>query len=85
MSTTSREALGSGTADGHGYGPTETTIGATIAVDWDLDMKPPLGRPLANATVHVLHANMQPVPVGVPGELFIGGAGVTRGDPTVPS
>ena len=62
-----------------GYGPTETTIGATVAVDWDLDMKPPLGRPLANATIHVLDGDMRPVPVGVPGELFIGGAGVTRG------
>ena len=62
----------------NGYGPTETTS-ATVAVDWDLDTKPPLGRPLANATVYVLDANMRPVQVGVPGELFIGGAGVTRG------
>ena len=63
----------------NGYGPTETTIGATVAVNWNLDEKPPLGRPLANVTTHILDETMRPVPVGAPGELFIGGAGVTRG------
>ena len=63
----------------NGYGPTETTIGATVAVNWNLDEKPPLGRPLANVATCVLDEAMRPVPVGVPGELFIGGAGVTRG------
>jgi amino acid adenylation domain-containing protein/non-ribosomal peptide synthase protein (TIGR01720 family) len=63
----------------NGYGPTETTIGATLGTGWDLDQKPPLGRPLANVCVYVLNDNLQPLPVGVPGELYIGGVGVTRG------
>ena len=63
----------------NGYGPTETTIGATLAVDWPLDRKPPLGRPLAGVTAYVLDRWLQPVPIGVPGELYLGGAGVSRG------
>lgn len=63
----------------NGYGPTETTIGATLGTGWNLDEKPPLGRPLANVCVYVLNEHLQPLPVGVPGELYIGGAGVTRG------
>jgi amino acid adenylation domain-containing protein len=63
----------------NGYGPTETTIGSTLATDWDVKRPPPLGRPLANTQVYVLDEHMQPAPVGVPGELYIGGAGVARG------
>lgn len=63
----------------NGYGPTETTIGATLGTGWNLDEKPPLGRPLANVCVYVLNDQLQPLPVGVPGELYIGGVGVTRG------
>ena len=63
----------------NGYGPSETTIGATAAVNWDLTRKPPLGRPLAGVTCYVLDATRQPVPEGFPGELFIGGIGVARG------
>jgi amino acid adenylation domain-containing protein/non-ribosomal peptide synthase protein (TIGR01720 family) len=63
----------------NGYGPTETTIGATLGTGWKLDEKPPLGRPLANVCVYVLNEHLQPLPVGVPGELYIGGVGVTRG------
>jgi acyl-coenzyme A synthetase/AMP-(fatty) acid ligase/aryl carrier-like protein len=63
----------------NGYGPSETTIGATAAVNWDLTKKPPLGRPLAGVTCYVLDATRQPVPEGFPGELFIGGIGVARG------
>jgi len=63
----------------NGYGPTETTIGATAAVDWDVQRKPPLGRPLANVRAYVVDVQMRPVAVGIPGELYLGGAGVARG------
>jgi amino acid adenylation domain-containing protein len=63
----------------NGYGPTETTIGATLAVNWELSKKPPLGRPLPNVKTYVLNDAMALVPVGVPGELYIGGVGVARG------
>lgn len=61
------------------YGPTETTIGATLAADWDLAAKPPLGRPLDGVRVYALDKYRRPTPVGIPGELYIGGVGVTRG------
>ncbi|HEX5719285.1 MAG TPA: amino acid adenylation domain-containing protein, partial [Thermoanaerobaculia bacterium] len=64
------------------YGPTEATIVATFT---DLSSTVPerqsltLGRPVANAAVYVLDRNLEPVPVGVTGEICIGGAGVARG------
>ncbi len=61
------------------YGPTETTIFATgTHTDEHLDVIH-IGRPITNVRLYVLDAAMQPVPVGVPGELYIGGIGVTRG------
>jgi len=61
------------------YGPTETTIwSATHTLD-QVDGIVPLGRPIANTQVYILDKNQHPVPIGVPGELFIGGQGVTRG------
>ncbi len=63
----------------NGYGPTETTIGATLAKNWDLTDKPPLGRPLPGVRAYVLDEWMQPAATGIPGELYIGGVGVTRG------
>ncbi|MGN9822060.1 non-ribosomal peptide synthase/polyketide synthase, partial [Streptomyces sp. SD11] len=60
------------------YGPTETTI-ATTAGEVETDGTPPIGTPYVNERVHVLDQWLNPVPVGVAGELFIGGSGVTRG------
>ncbi|HST62245.1 MAG TPA: amino acid adenylation domain-containing protein, partial [Longimicrobium sp.] len=60
------------------YGPTETTVwSATHAVQADGPVR--IGRPIANARVYILDGAMRPHPAGVPGELFIGGPGVTRG------
>ena len=65
----------------NGYGPTETTVGSTMAecrADSPLD-PPPIGLPLPNYTAYVLDRHLNPVPVGVAGDLHIGGAGVARG------
>jgi amino acid adenylation domain-containing protein len=65
------------------YGPTETTINATshAAERGQGPFSPivPIGRPIANHRAYVLDAELRPVPVGVPGELHLGGAGVGRG------
>jgi acyl-CoA synthetase (AMP-forming)/AMP-acid ligase II/aryl carrier-like protein len=62
------------------YGPTEATIWATVQACASGDVGHPcIGRPIANARVYVLDAHGQPAPVGVTGEIHIGGAGVARG------
>ncbi|MEU4643707.1 amino acid adenylation domain-containing protein [Micromonospora sp. NPDC023814] len=62
------------------YGPTETTVWSTAArIDERNCARPPVGRPVANTRAYVLDAEMQPVPVGCVGELWLGGAGVARG------
>ncbi|WP_224362051.1 non-ribosomal peptide synthetase [Hyalangium versicolor] len=62
------------------YGPTESSVVATCSeVRPGVDSAPPIGRPISNTQVFILDARMQPVPVGVPGELFIGGKGLARG------
>ncbi|WP_099823306.1 MupA/Atu3671 family FMN-dependent luciferase-like monooxygenase [Oceaniglobus indicus] len=61
------------------YGPTETTIWSTVQTVNDAPDVQPIGTPIANTSVYVLDAARRPAPVGVAGELFIGGEGVTRG------
>ena len=66
----------------NGYGPTESTTFAcchTIAPDDAFDGSIPIGKPIANTTAYILDAQLQPVPIGVTGELFIGGDGLARG------
>jgi len=67
----------------NGYGPTEcTTFAATYRIPRELDKNLrsiPIGRPIADTTLHVLNPRGEPVPVGVIGELHIGGAGLARG------
>lgn len=63
------------------YGPTEAVVGCCI-YDVPLDFTGdtvPIGRPIANVQLYVLDPNLEPVPIGVPGELYIGGAGLARG------
>ena len=65
----------------NGYGPTEATITATF---WTCERgggrrRVPIGRPIANTTTYVLDRHLQPVPIGVPGELCIGGLPLARG------
>lgn len=61
------------------YGPTETTIWSTTQTAGPSAGATPIGTPIANTQTYVLDEQMQPVPIGVPGELYIAGAGVTRG------
>jgi amino acid adenylation domain-containing protein len=61
------------------YGPTETTIWSTLYRVQECDGPVPIGKPIGNTQVHVLDDFGHAVPVGVPGELYIGGEGVARG------
>jgi amino acid adenylation domain-containing protein len=61
------------------YGPTESTVVATAAAVVPGEGAPPIGRPIANLQVHLLGRSLQPVPIGVPGELCVGGQGLARG------
>ena len=64
------------------YGPTETHVATAYSLtgamaDWPT--LPPIGRPITNVRVHLLDRAGQPVPVGLPGEVYVGGAGLARG------
>jgi amino acid adenylation domain-containing protein/thioester reductase-like protein len=64
------------------YGPTECTVAATsgaVQTAAQSAAKPHIGRPIANTQIYILDARLNPVPVGVVGEIYIGGAGLARG------
>ncbi|WP_218813602.1 non-ribosomal peptide synthetase [Rickettsiella endosymbiont of Dermanyssus gallinae] len=63
------------------YGPTETTIWSTLykLSKEDKFIKPPIGAPLSNTKIYVLDQKLQPVPIGVVGNLYISGVGLARG------
>jgi amino acid adenylation domain-containing protein len=60
------------------YGPTECSV-VTTSCKLGTTLPPPIGRPIANTQVYVLDRNLNPVPVGVTGELYVGGHGLARG------
>ncbi len=66
------------------YGPTETTIGVLtyqiqLHETGQNSQTVPIGRPISNTQIYLLDSHLQPVPIGVTGEIYIGGAGLTRG------
>ena len=66
----------------HAYGPTETTVDATwqdLSQSWEFIDQVPIGRPVPTSKTLVLDPSGLPCPIGVPGELHIGGAGLARG------
>jgi tyrocidine synthetase-3 len=64
----------------NGYGPTEnTTFSTTYLIDKIHHERIPIGKPISNSTAYILDSRLQPVPIGVTGELFLGGDGLSRG------
>jgi aspartate racemase len=66
----------------NGYGPTENTTFTccyAITSTQGLENSVPIGRPIANTQIYILDNHLQPVPIGVPGEIYIGGDGLARG------
>ncbi|MFN2230713.1 MAG: amino acid adenylation domain-containing protein, partial [Anaerolineae bacterium] len=60
------------------YGPTETTVWSTVS-KIEADKSIDIGRPIDNTQIYILDEHLQPVPVGIAGELYIGGLGLARG------
>jgi amino acid adenylation domain-containing protein/non-ribosomal peptide synthase protein (TIGR01720 family) len=64
------------------YGPTETAVGCMIHLydpNSDTDLAVPIGKPSGNVKIYILDKNKRPLPVGIVGEIYIGGAGVAAG------
>lgn len=74
-----RELMARASAVWNMYGPTETTVWSTAHRVISAEQAIPIGRPIANTTMYVLDRNLQPVPIGVTGDLYIGGEGLARG------
>ncbi|WP_168188733.1 non-ribosomal peptide synthetase [Thermoflavimicrobium daqui] len=64
------------------YGPSETHVVTALMID-DLEQEenplPPIGKPIDNTEIYILDSQLQPVPIGVPGELYVGGICLARG------
>jgi amino acid adenylation domain-containing protein/non-ribosomal peptide synthase protein (TIGR01720 family) len=79
-SSTIVEQWGVGRAFFNLYGPTESTIWTTVAqCQANSPGRPPIGKPIGNTQVYLLDPGLHPVPIGIPGELYIGGIGLARG------
>jgi pristinamycin I synthase-3/4 len=63
----------------HAYGPTETSIVSTMSAPLSGRQTPPIGKPIMNTLVYLLDERLRPVAIGMPGELYIAGAGLARG------
>jgi arthrofactin-type cyclic lipopeptide synthetase C len=74
-----KERVGAGTRLINVYGPTEATVAASRHLATGSEPGLTIGQPVANTRIYILDARRQPVPVGVAGEIYIGGAGVARG------
>jgi myxalamid-type nonribosomal peptide synthetase MxaA len=74
-----RRMLQSGSAVWNLYGPTETTVYSSLKLLRNDNSEVTIGRPIANTQLYVLDGRRQPAPVGVPGELYIGGDGLSPG------
>jgi amino acid adenylation domain-containing protein len=77
-----RKAVGSRVRWVNTYGPTETSVIVTAFEPKNSDEIPPIlpiGRPIANTRIHILDHNLQPLPVGIPGDLYVSGPGLARG------
>ena len=73
------QLLTKGSAVWNLYGPTETTVWSTAYQVQGHEQRMPIGKPIANTEIYILDSHLQPVPIGVTGELYIGGAGLARG------
>jgi amino acid adenylation domain-containing protein len=78
-----QQSLGKSTRLINSFGVTEATIDSCYFESKTRELLPeqlvPIGKPFANTELYILDASLQPVPIGIPGELYIGGAGVARG------